>query len=519
MKNKIISYLKFTKNIAPDIFENATPKFHIDILEFVLSSGLRKACAVFRGAGKSTLLNKILVLCRVFFAHEPFIMIVSNDKEKASSFLRDIKEMVVKASQKGYALSQGQIWTQDRCEIVVNKGLKDKKGNNIETTCFIVAMGAGQDPRGYTYKFRRPTLIIADDLESKVGQYAINNIRNRQKLREWFFADLIPALHPTIGKIVIIGTILSEDSLLNNIILSKNKDDTNEWQTKIIPIIENDKSIWQSRFSLEKIKNIKASFDNIGLNSEFYQEYMCRAISPEKQLFKREHLRYFKRVEYNKSKPPISFEVHDAITRTRIVAPEAERIIINDDTELNLKDCSVFSTMDLATFNGHDKTAIITFAVQGYNIYVLDIQCGRWTPFEKGVKVIETHLKFRPRRFGIEKAGAQNDFFYTIDVMQTQTGVKIPVEPLSHHSKSKNVRISQLHPYFVAGRVFLNESIENTKELEAQILTFDPEVDSKFDDVIDALAYILEFIVGRFYSRDEASEDEIYDEDMDNGWA
>lgn len=507
LEKKALIYLKLVKTIAPEIFENKTPKFHIDILKFILDGGHYKACAIFRGAGKSTLLNKIYVFCQVFFTQEPFTMIVSSDKDKASTFLKDIKEMINTANSMGYAICKGEIWSQDRVEVIIDKGKKDKNGKKLEKTSFIVAMGAGQDPRGYTYAYSRPTLIIADDLESKVGQYAIANLKNRQKLKEWFFADLLPALHPSKGRIIIIGTIIDIDSILNNIV--ENKDYSEKWDTKIIPIMKDGKSVWESRFPPQKIEKIKNDFDAIGLSNEFYQEYMCKAIAPDKQTFKREYLKYFSNLQYDNT--PISFTANDSLKSQLITLFKANSINVENKI-IMLKDTSIYTTMDLASYDGHDRTAIVTFAVDNKNnIYILDINCGHWNPFEKSVKVIETYLKFNPKRFGIEKASAQNDFFYTIDVMQKQTGIKIPVEPLSHHSKAKNTRILNLHPYFISGKIYLNKSLPATKELEAELLAFNPESQSKLDDIIDALAYMTEFINGRFFDNNDYIEDDDYE--------
>lgn len=519
MNQEILNYLKFAKDISPEIFENPTPKFHLEILEFILNDGNKKACAIFRGAGKSTLLNKIFVVCQLFFHYEPFTMLVSADKEKACNFLRDIKDMIISANRKGYAISKGEIWASDRCEIIINAGLKDKDGNSLERACFICAMGAGQDPRGYIYHHRRPSLIIADDLESKLGQYAIANIKNRQKIKEWFFADLAPTLHPTKGKLVIIGTIIHEDSLLNTILMDK-EENSRGWQTKRIPIIENNRSTWPSRFPIGLIEAKKAELAQLGLENEFYQEYMCRAISPEKQLFKREYLRYFKRVNYDLSVAPVYYSDSDSIKTIEITAYPAKSLTLENNSELELNRCTIYTTMDLATYDGHDKTAIVTFAVNEYNIYIIDIECGHWTPFEKGLKALEVYLKFRPIRFGIERAGAQNDFFYTIDQVQKRSGITIPVEKLKHHSNAKNVRISQLHPDFASGRVIINASLQNAGELEAQLLSFDPQTDSKYDDIIDALAYIKEFTRGRYFAKDDESEsDNIWDYDSsDTSW-
>lgn len=42
------------------------------------------------------------------------------------------------------------------------------------------------------------------------------------------------------------------------------------------------------------------------------------------------------------------------------------------------------------------------------------------------------YLTFYPNRIGIEKAGMQNDFFYTINVIQKLTDVRLPIDGLSH---------------------------------------------------------------------------------------
>ena len=53
-------YLKFAKDVEPEIFENKTPKFHLEIIHFIDGEGQYKAIAVFRGAGKTTLFRMIM---------------------------------------------------------------------------------------------------------------------------------------------------------------------------------------------------------------------------------------------------------------------------------------------------------------------------------------------------------------------------------------------------------------------------------------------------------------------------
>jgi len=89
-----IVQLKLAKSVAPGIFENATPKIHPQVLDFVNTAGTRAAVVMSRGFAKSTLLNKVHIFRRVFLLHEPFTIIVSENASKAQSFLRDIKRMI-----------------------------------------------------------------------------------------------------------------------------------------------------------------------------------------------------------------------------------------------------------------------------------------------------------------------------------------------------------------------------------------------------------------------------------------
>lgn len=478
MSNKIEAYLKFAKLIAPEIFANKTPKFHYELLGLAMSENKFNAIAVFRGAGKSTLLNKIFIFSRVFFEKEPFTMIVSADAMKAASFLRDVKEMITRASNMGFDIKKGNVWGQNAAEVITGG-----------KSCYILALGAGQDPRGYSFNFARPTLLISDDIESKEGQYAIANKNNRDKLKAWFNASLLPALDPNKQKVIIIGTILHDDSLLNNIL----NDNSSTWQKTRIPILQDGKSAWASRFSLEDINAIKENLERNGLISEFYQEYMCEPIAPERTLFKKEYLRYFERVIYDTK--PISFKNNDHIKGGMISTYKASAVV-HDGKEIPIENFTIYSTMDLASYNGKDKTAIVTFGVKqdDNKIFVLDVRCGQWNPNEKANEAMKVYLSFNALRFGMEKGSALNDMFYVMAQAAQYTGVRLPISELHHHSKAKNLRIANIHPLFMAGRVFLNQNCPSISELEAELLSFDPDVESKRDDIIDALAYMQEFI-------------------------
>lgn len=517
MQSSAMQKLQLAKFVAPTMFENKTPKLHIEVLDHFGSSAKYSVASLFRGAGKTTVENKIDTFASIFLEHEEYTQIFSSTQDKAKKFLNDVKTMIINGMIKGLNIQKGAIWSSTEIEVIVDGEFK----------CFIEALGAGQDPRGGSYNFMRPTKQIFDDIESKSGQYAIRTKANREKLKEWFYGDCLPSLDPIKGRVKFIGTILHADSLL--MMLLKNP----EWKTLVRGIILDGKSAWPDRFPLTdaeakiksqelyartgksvdvvSIESIKRELYAQGKHDLFYQEYLCMPQSEEKKLFKNSDFRYFSHIEYSGKIKTVIFK--NAKETEKIFAKEPLSIVFKDGSKLSLSSCYIYTTMDLAS-DGADKSAIITVAFDGKgNWYVLDISCGHWSPFDKSANAIRVQMQFSPIRFGIEKASAQNDFFYTIDVAQKETGIRIPVEELRHGGVNKNIRISNLQPLFFTNKIYFNESDINISELESQLATFDIDVESLHDDLMDTLAYQLQFTKGRTF---DYSEDD--DEDFGSTW-
>ena len=485
--------LRFLKNIAPQIFESKTktPKFHIDSLNLVEERYRFTAIVVFRGASKTTINNKAYVSTEIFFNHEPYTQIVSKDSNKAMKFVRDIRKLFEAMMLRGYAVAKDEVWKDDYFEVIIDGSKK----------CVVEAIGAGEDPRGNTADFQRPTLIVIDDLESKSGKYPIGNAKSREKLSNWFFDDLKPGLHPTKGRMIFLGTILHKDSLLNRCMHDA------EWASMTVPIIKDGKSAWPSRFSVEEILRVRDSYARRGKLSNFSREYMNKPVADEKVLFKEEYFKYFSHVEFEGV--PEQRHIKNAQKTVTIVIQKPKYIVFNDGTKLDFAACSVYTTMDVASGDRTgDRSALVTCAYDGMgNRYVLEVKSGYWDPFEKGVYAIETYLTFHPLYFGIEKGGMQNDFHSSIEVLQIEEDVRIPVVGLSHGGINKNIRIGNMQPSFVAGNTWFNSSDANTAVLESQLGSFDMETDSDEDDEMDALAYQEKF-TKRSYEVEDEEEDE-----------
>lgn len=483
-----IEQLKTAKFIAPNIFENKTPRFHIELLTFLNRPSRRKAFAVFRGGAKSTLLNKIHILNRVIFDNEPFIMIASENAKKAKSFLRDIKRNFDRAIAKGMDMQRGEIWSENQIEIICEGKLST-----------IVVLGAGEDPRGYTSDNKRPTLLILDDVENREN---MKTKGQREKIGDWILQDAIPALDPK-GEVIWVGTIMHEDSELNIALKS------DEWDSMIFSVLRDDgTSRWEDRFPLKRnnrgihsIEEIKEALYNRGKHKAFYQEYLCKAQNEEKQLFKVSEFQYFSHVEYGAD--TYAFEFKDALNVDVVTIRNPLFIVMNDGEKIAVKDCFRYATMDLAS-TGSDKTAITVVLVDSKRrVFLVDIVAGHFNPYEKTKAVLTVQQEWDIMKFGIEKAGMQNEFFYTLDVAMKEYGVRVNVEPISHGGKSKNIRIATLHPLFMTNKIFFNRSHPLTVQVEAELSAFDEELEGVHDDLIDALAYIMHFIRGRSFAKSD----------------
>jgi len=485
--------LKIIKNVAPQVFEGKTktPKFHIAGLHLIEERYRFTAFALFRGASKSTILNKSYVATEIFFNHEPFVQIVSKDHDKAKFFTKDIKKIFEAMMLRGFAVSKGSMWADDHFEVIIDG----------EHKCVVIAIGAGEDPRGQTADFMRPTLIVIDDLESKSGKYPIGNKKSREKLASWFDDDLLPGLHPKRGRVIFLGTILHKDSLLNRCLNDP------MWATMNVPILRDGKSSWPSRFSVEDILRVRDSYARRGKLSNFSREYMNKPVADEKVLFKSAYFNYFSHIEFEEYREVR--KISNAQKEISIVIKKPRYIVFFDGSKLDLRKCMIYTTMDVASGSDTgDRSAIVTCAYFEGRRYVLEIKSGYWDPFEKGVYAIETYLTFTPLFFGIEKGGMQNDFHSSIEVLQLEEDIRIPVSALSHGGIPKNTRIANMQPSFVQGVMWLNHSDPNTAALEAQLESFDPESDSDEDDEIDALAYQEKFNAYAYDDEEDEGEDE-----------
>jgi len=139
-----------------------------------------------------------------------------------------------------------------------------------------------------------------------------------------------------------------------------------------------------------------------------------------------------------------------------------------------------------------DYSAIVTIGVDQYsNIYILDIVREHLKPDELINEIFRTYEIWHPLSIGVEQVGFQKTLRYTLKKEEEIRKRFLNIVELRPDGRNKEQRIRGLQPQYASGKVLHNRDLMYNIYLEDELLRF-PR--GKHDDMIDALAYSLDFI-------------------------
>jgi len=215
---------------------------HLEIFDKLLGitkhRKARLAIAAPRGHAKSTIVSLVYVLWCILYLKERLILIASNTQEQAVALLKDIK----------HQLKNNPLIVSDFPEICRGQKPKTWRDNKIQLPngAMISVYGANQNPRGIKHDKDRPGLIIADDLEN---QELAESEEQRDKLQSWFSSTLLNTGHPDTN-VVVIGTILHQDSLLANLVDNIRKPGWDGIKYKAVKQFSTNPQLWEQWASI-----------------------------------------------------------------------------------------------------------------------------------------------------------------------------------------------------------------------------------------------------------------------------
>ena len=202
-------FLKFREYYFQEYHDCPDAEFHKELSALLMESTTKRrskiAIAAPRDSAKSTIVSLEYIIYCICYRFESYIVIISNSREQAIGFLRDVK----------YELESNERLLQDfpeACDRQIKpkpypwKDIEILTPNNVKVT----ALGTDQEIRGRRNKKNRPSLIILDDIETSEP---IQNPENINKLEDWLTKSVLKS-GTKFTKFVFIGTIHHYDSLL-----------------------------------------------------------------------------------------------------------------------------------------------------------------------------------------------------------------------------------------------------------------------------------------------------------------
>lgn len=403
-----------------------------------------------RGHGKSTIGDVDFCITKVLRNPDIRIMIGSKTQTQASAFLKEIRTHF---EQNVNLIRIFGDWKKSRDNVWNDKEFTVNRRTVIKKEATVSALGASG-----AVVSKHFDIIIGDDL---VGFENARTEAQRKVLKEWFYSSLYPTLEPD-GEIHILGTRYSPMDLYEDLIKSKNY--KINVQQAITVKDGQEYSLWESKFSLEKLRSIREEAGLIIFN----MQYQNNTELAKGKIFK---YKYFKHFE--------EYEVDYDLNRVRVKVLDSQgvpywipvRIYMGADLAIS-EDETSNNDYFVLTVIGVDKNK---------NVYVLDYLKERLT-FNAQLNAMLDYGKNKfpmVERIGVETVQYQKSLAQEIRRLSLLPVVNIQT------SKDKVTRAMRRSALFENGKVWFRIGMD---DLEECLLLF-PEVDH--DDLFDGLDFAL----------------------------
>lgn len=423
----------------PDLFYRPFCHLHDQIFALIDDPTKQKvAIAAPRGFGKTTIDTIGFPGRHILFDLAKFIVPISCTATQAELQSENLKyELLGNDTIRGtFGEQKTDNWSKDQW--ITKHG------------CLVKPRGSNQQVRGLLHRGRRPDLIICDDLEDAES---VRNPEQRQKLKEWFFADVCNSIDrgSKNWKIIFVGTVLHEDALLVNLL------DDPEWASVRLSICDDElRSNYPEFMSDQDVKELYTNLKNKGQADVFAREYRNIPISKEDATFRPEYWNYLEP------------------TVVRAERKDWDFIVLVDPAK----------TVKLHSAD----SAVVCWGVnrKDHRLYFADCVSGKFYPDEIYDAMFDMAARWKARILGIEVTSLNEFIVQPVKNEIMRRGVPIVLHELKARGH-KEERVAQLVPFYRQGYIYHNPAI--SQKLELQLEGF-PR--SALWDVMDAAAYIVE---------------------------
>jgi len=475
----------FTQSVLAMRYDDPKPipEHHYEMWALCASEHPQVAIAAPRGSAKSTAVTFAYALASALFEEHEHILILSANEELAASFLNDIK---IELQENEFLQNHPQLgikrFVKEReTEIVVEK----KTGFRFR----IIVKGAGQRMRGLKWERKRPSLVIADDLED---EEICSSELQREKFRKWFFGVVKPIIRFG-GKIRVVGTVMHMDSLLMRM-MPPNKDPQtiNEplktyskkelpWKAVLYRAHDEhfDNLLWAEMFPKERLQAIRADYASQGMLDVYGQEYLNNPIDNTTAYFRKEDFIEMTEEDYAKRK-------------------------------------TFYAAGDLA-ITENKRSAYTALGVGGIDsdgiLHLEDVRRGRWDSLQISDEIFSIAKRFPLDTFRLESENIQRSIgpFLYKRMNDEQTFINIDAKS---PTKDKLARAQSIRARMRAGKVRFNKRADWYPDFEEELLHFPKWT---YKDQVDMFAWLGLMLDDMIEApTEEEWDDELYESEMED---
>ena len=430
--------------LYPDTFFIKPSPLHHSLSEALVGSDDSTVLAFPREFGKTTYVWDAFASWNVLHRKYTYVMYIGATLQIAKDQLMNVKNAIITHPILANSISIVRN-TQEQFFYQIGK-----------KRYFITCHGAGQMLRGKRFEKSRPDIVVIDDIETTEG---VRSKEQRKKLKDWFFADVIPL--GKMARFFYVGTMLHEDCLLANLIQQPLDDDrtNSKWKTFRYGVIDDETGnpTWPDKYDEAWIETRRKSYIANNMLYRFNTEYMNIAVAREDRVFDPGRIRF-----YN---------------------PEQLKAAQNGGMDtITIVDPGIHPDGD------HDPTVILTTQMDSLGqIWVLNVSRKHMVHHEILDEIVEEYKKFNPNTVYIESVQGQEYLAQDLEDGKWQGGHILPIQRID----GKQIRMGKLRIYGLEGlfqqrKLLVPASASWWVDMCDELVSF-PR--GRHDDILDCLAY------------------------------
>lgn len=418
------------------------PQFHIESWDLITCEMiLYIALALPRGHAKTTL-SKLCCVWYLLFTETRFIVYVSNTAAIAAEACKDII---------AYIRSINHTKVFGDCRFTVDREahgyykfymtVPDGKGGFKEKFCILKALGAGQQVRGLNIDNERPQMAVVDDLEDNENTATP---MLQKKLKLWFYGAFIKAMSRKNKKIIYLGNMLSNQSILYHLC-----EKSTEWHTiRYGALLSSGEPLWPEIWSKEALQKDYLEYQRLGLISLWFAEMMNMPMAEGTMLIDPEQITYL----------------------PQVLPGQQSTAFITFDPAISQKEWA-------------NDSALAVHAYVRDRWQIVETISGKFSIDQIFFLIVELCIKWHTRCVGIEKGAFEVGIKMIFEILMKAHLQQFYCYAIPHKNRSKVERLAVWCGALKQKHWVLTEG---DQVITQQLMSFDPLKSNNVDDLIDA---------------------------------